>query len=237
MLRLIIILIFLILFWIASLFLWLFELILEKVNMDLRNKTSLAIVNWAFRVVLFLAGTEVTVSGYEKVPKDEPVLFVSNHLSYFDIVVGYTLAPGLMGFVAKKAIGKVPLLKVWMRFVNCLFVDREDSADGKRLITDAINHIKSGISIWICPEGTRSKTGELAEFKGGGFLIAQRAGCRIVPVGFKNTADIFERHIPLVKKAHVYVNFGDPIEVGKLSRDERKALAQTTHDIVAELIK
>ena len=54
------------------------------------------------------------------------MLYVGNHRSYFDILVGYTKVPGLMGFVAKKEMEKIPLLSKWMLNVNCLFLDRNN---------------------------------------------------------------------------------------------------------------
>ena len=63
---------------------------------------SLNIVKRAFSVILKVSGVKVTVKGAENIPADRPVLYVGNHRSYFDILVGYTTVPGLLGFVAKK---------------------------------------------------------------------------------------------------------------------------------------
>ena len=77
-----------------------------------------------------MAGVTVEVRGYENIPQDRPVLYVGNHRSYFDILVGYTTVPGLMGFVAKKEMEKIPLLSKWMLNVNCLFLDRNNIKEG-----------------------------------------------------------------------------------------------------------
>mgnify|MGYP001108845276 CR=1 FL=1 len=66
------------------------EWIIGKFNPGVKDRSSLAIVNWAFRVVLFLAGTKVTFIGLENVPTDTPVLYVGNHRSFFDVVITYT---------------------------------------------------------------------------------------------------------------------------------------------------
>ena len=71
-------------------------------DVDARNRESLKIVQFMFRLILKVAGVQVTVKGEENIPKDQAVLYVGNHRSYFDILVGYTTVPGLMGFVAKK---------------------------------------------------------------------------------------------------------------------------------------
>lgn len=237
MIRLIFVAIFLLLFFIASILLFLIEWIIGKFNMDLRDRSSLAIVQWALRTILFLSGTRVTVTGMDNIPKDKAVLYVGNHTSYFDIVVGYTLVQGLTGFVSKKEMEKFPFINQWMRFLHCLFLDRSNIREGLKTILEGVELVKSGISVWIFPEGTRSKTGEMLPFKEGSLKIAQKTGCPIIPIGFKNTADIFENHFPFIKKTHVYINIGSPINVGELSKDEKKFLGTYTQQKVAELIR
>ena len=102
MIRLILVAVFVVLFLICSIPLLIIEWIIGKFNMPLKDKSSLAIVKWAFRVCLFFTGANITVIGEENVPKDEPVLYIGNHRSYFDILVGYTTVPGKLGFVAKR---------------------------------------------------------------------------------------------------------------------------------------
>ena len=70
-------------------------------NPDKKNRQSLAIAQFMFRYLLWLAGVKVTVRGQENIPADTAVLYVGNHRSYFDILVGYTTVPGLTGCVAK----------------------------------------------------------------------------------------------------------------------------------------
>ena len=83
MIRFILIAIFLITFLICSIPLFFIEWLIGKFNMDIKSRSSLAIVNWAFRCILFIAGTKVTVIGEENVPKDTAVLYVGNHRSFF----------------------------------------------------------------------------------------------------------------------------------------------------------
>ena len=107
MIRFIIVALFVVLFLICSIPLLIAEYIIGKFNMDVKNRSSLAIVNWAFRCVLFLAGTSVTVLGEENVPKDEPVLYIGNHRSYFDIVMTYVRVPRPTGYIAKVEMQKL----------------------------------------------------------------------------------------------------------------------------------
>ena len=161
-----------------------------------KKRISLAIVSWAFRVVIFISGIKRTVIGEENVPKDQAVLYVSNHRSIFDIVITYPRVPSPTGFIAKQEILKVPLLNIWMIYLDCLFLDRKNLKKGLEMILSAIDKVKNGISIFIYPEGTRNKTdAPLGEFHKGSFKIAQKSGCPIVPVVVNHTEDIFEKQI------------------------------------------
>ena len=126
MLRLFLALLFVILFLLLSLPILGIEWILSKYNRQASDLRQLRMVQWAFRVILFLCGTKVTVIGEENVPKDQPVLYIGNHRSYFDIIITYARCPQLTGYISKKEMEKIPLLRMWMRRLHCLFIDRKD---------------------------------------------------------------------------------------------------------------
>ena len=156
MIRLIIVAVFLILFLILSIPIFFVEWLIGKVNKDAKDISSLRIVQWAFKVITRLSGVSVTVIGEENIP-DEAVLFIGNHRSYFDIVLTYSRCKRLTGYIAKKEVQKVPFLSVWMQYLYCLFLDRENAKEGLKTILKAIEDVKNGISIFIFPEGTRNK--------------------------------------------------------------------------------
>jgi 1-acyl-sn-glycerol-3-phosphate acyltransferase len=81
-----------------------------------------------------------------------------------------------------------------------LFLDRKDTKQGLKIILKAIDYVKEGISIFVFPEGTRSKDGKMIPFKAGAFKISTKTGCPIIPVVLSGTADIFENHLPKIKK-------------------------------------
>lgn len=235
MIRFLLVATFVILFLVLSIPLLFIEWIIGKFNMDLKNKSSLAIVNWAFRVCLFLAGTSVTVIGEENIPKDVPILYIGNHRSYFDILITYIRVPRPTGYIAKKEMLRYPLLSNWMKNLHCLFLDRKDIKQGLKTILTAIEKVKSGISICIFPEGTRNRVNDtFMEFHEGSFKIAEKTGCPIIPMSINNSAQIFEDHIPKIKKAHVVLEYGKPIYPAELSKEERKHLGVYTQNIIKE---
>ena len=165
---------------------------------------------------------------------------MGNHRSYFDILIGYVTVPGLTGFVAKKEMLKIPLLRTWMQRVNCLFLDRVDIKEGLKTILEGIEKGKSGVSIWIFPEGTRNENQELTgllPFHEGSLKIAQKSGCPVIPVAITGTAEIFEQHLPFVKPSHVCIRYGTPIYIKELPAEERKFPGAYTRDVIAGMLK
>ena len=203
--------------------------------MDARNKSSLAIVKWGLKVIGFISGVKLEVNGLDNIPDDQAVLFVGNHISFFDIIVTYPLMKRPTGYIAKKEIKKVPFLSWWMYFVNCIFLDRKDPRQGLKSVLEASEKIKNGTSIFLFPEGTRSKDGKLAEFKDGGFKIATKAKAPIIPIGIQGTSDILENHFPIIKSGKVIVNFGKPVYTSEMSKAEQKSLPDLVREQVKEL--
>ena len=91
------------------------EKLISLVNSTVADYRQLRLVQWAFKVILFICGTKVTVIGEENVPKDEPVLYIGNHRSYFDIVISYARCPRLTGYIAKDSMKHFLLISLWMK--------------------------------------------------------------------------------------------------------------------------
>lgn len=236
MIRLILVAIFLILFLVIFSPALIVEWIIGRFNPERKSKSSLWLVQKAFGIILFLSGTKVDVIGRENIPDDQPVLYVGNHRSYFDIVIGYRLIKGECGFIAKKEMEKIPFLRRWMKNIHCLFLDRKNIKEGLKTILAGIDKVKHGISIWIFPEGTRNRDVGMMEFKEGSMKIAEKTGCPIIPVAMTGTAEIFEKHIPWIKKSHVTVTFGKPIDIKTLEKDQKKFLGAYTRDVILSML-
>lgn len=199
---------------------------------------ALRLVQWAFKVMLWVAGTKQTVIGEENVPTDQPVLYIPNHRSYFDILLIYSKVPGLTGFVAKDVMLRYPLLRDWMKKLYCLFLNRENPRESLKTILQGIENIKNGISMCIFPEGTRNKVDtEMLSFKEGSLKMAEKTGCLIIPVALTNTAEIFENHMPWIHKCKVVIEYGTPIDPKELSREEKKHLGAYCRDRIQEMLE
>ena len=187
---------------------------------------QLRIVQFILKIVGWLAGAKLTVIGEENVPKDEAVLYVANHRSMVDIVLTYARCPDLTGFIAKDGMLKVPALRAWMKRLHCEFLNRDDIKQGMKVILSAIDKVKNGISIFIFPEGTRNRnkddSTDILPFKDGSFKIAQKTGCKIIPVAITGTNRIFEDQFPWAKKGKVIIEYGEPITFKELKPEDQK---------------
>ena len=152
-------------------------------------------------------------------------------------MVAYTSVPNLTGFIAKKEIAKIPFLRTWMRYLNCLFLDRDNIREGLKTILEGVELVKKGYSVFISPEGTRNHQKEMLPFKEGSLKIAEKSGCPIIPVSLSNTDEVFENHFPWVRKTHVIIEFGKPVYPKELEKEQQKHLGAYVQNIIKETLE
>jgi len=212
------------------------EGVIGTFNRGKKDYHCLRLVQFGFKAVLFVCGTKITEIGHENVPTDRAVLYVSNHRGAFDIPIIYTRVPRLTGFIAKDEMLKYPLLRDWMKALYCLFLNRDDIKEGLKIILQAIEYIKKGISIVVFPEGTRSRTDEMLPFKEGSLKISNKTGCPIVPIAITGTSAIFEDQFPRIRPCRVLIEYGTPIYPEELSKEDRKFLGAYTQNVIQGML-
>lgn len=210
-------------------------LIIAKFNEKLSSKIAQKMVAGIFKIMIFITGAKIEVEGLLNIPEDEAVVFVGNHQGAFDIVLAYLYTKKIFGCISKKELSKYILLREWMLLVNCLFLDRNNIKEGLKTILDAIEKVKKGISIWIFPEGTRSKTGELLEFKEGAFKIATKSKAKIIPVAISGTRDIFEAQFPRIKKGKIRISYLEAVECDNLEKGTK--IGEHVRDIIEKKLR
>lgn len=178
------------------------------------------------------SGAKVNVYGIENLPKDGSILFVSNHQSNFDILLLLSYLPVPKGFVAKTELAGFPFVNKWMRKIHCLFMDRHDIKQSAQIIIEGIKQLKSGINMVIFPEGTRSKTGELGEFRSGSFKLATKSKCLIVPITIDGTRKIMEANNYKIMPETINLYIHEPINTSSLSKEEQAELPDRVRNII-----
>lgn len=206
---------------------------LAKKKPEKAYEKAYRLVKGFFGGVMFFAGCRRTIIGREKIPTDEPVLFVGNHRSYFDILSCHNSVGFPVGFMSKDSIKKIPLLYLYMDDIGCTYLDRTDFKKGLETINRTADIIQSGHSMMVFPEGTRNHGEELLPFKDGAFKITQKAGCPIVPVSICGTDQIMEANKHhMIHKHKVIIEFCDPINITGLKPKERKEILETIPGII-----
>jgi len=133
------------------------------------------------------AGIRIEVSGREHLVPGEAYVVMSNHQSHYDIPVLYQSLKIPLRMVAKKEIFQIPFMAGAMRAAGFVEVDRGNRESAITTLRSARDRLDQAVSIWIAPEGTRSKTGRMGQFKKGGFHLARQSGLRILPVTIEGT--------------------------------------------------
>lgn len=187
--------------------------------------------NWA-NWVMKLANAKVTVKGKENIPKNKTILFVANHQSNFDIPILISSLDLPIGFIAKKELEKWPILSTWMRYNNCIFMDRSNLRKSAQSIVEGANLLKNGHSLVIFPEGTRSKGGPIQEFKAGSFKLATKSKCTIVPITINGSHKLLEANKNRVKGGNVELIIHPAIDVATLEKSELETLNEKVYSIV-----
>lgn len=232
--RTILIGIFLVFYWLLSLPMFLIGFILGKQDLMKKHRFSQPFVAWGFRVILWISGIKVTVKGKEHIMHDQSALYVFNHRSFFDIIVGYMTAPVPSAYVSKKEIAKIPMVSRWMKYMNCLFLDRDDMKQGMKTILAGIELLKNGTSIYIAPEGTRNTGEGLLLFHEASFKLADKSKRPIIPVALNNTDEAFEKHLPWVHSTHIIIEYCEPIYMDQMDRAEKKHIGETVRQVLLD---
>lgn len=220
-----------------QLLLWIFWSI---VNLTINKKKEYtkpsAFYNWAFvlwyRYMMIAGRLKVHVSGYEKVPLDKKFLLVSNHCSKFDnFIQCAVLKKTQIAYVSKPENFKIPIGGRFMRRGLYLSMPRGNTREEFKTIMKAIEYIKEDkVSIGIFPEGTRSKDGNLQEFKPGAFKIAEKTNCPIIICCMKGTINI-HKNWPW-KKTHVYMDILEVLQPSVWETKNTVEVSQYAQDLI-----
>lgn len=228
MIRAILAILFVVLFFIITLPLMLILLLARLKHPDAAERIARPVIQWVFSMIRRISLTKLDIRGKENIP-DGPVLFVPNHLSIFDVVILYPLMNRPVSFISKIELKKVPFLAQWMVLIKAVFLDRNNIKQAIEIIKGAVDDINNGTSVIVFPEGTRSKTGEVLEFKEGTFKIATRTDCPVIPVAISNTDKILHSGFG-IHTAYVTIQFGDPIITKDLDKDQKKHMGHDARE-------
>ena len=193
---------------------------IEEEKEGMLNATS----SWGLNI-LRIFEVDLHVNGLENLPKEGPVVYVSNHQGYADIpTLCAVLNTVQVGFVAKDDLEKVPFYGKWIKRIRSILLKRDDARASLRAIEDGVGLIKQGFSLVIFPEGTRSKGGPMKEFKKGSLRLATKPEAPIIPVTINGTYVLFEKEGKVSTGHRVDVTIHPAVETKGLSKQEQGQL-------------
>lgn len=189
--------------------------------------------------LLWGAGARLEVEGAEHVDWSRNYLLVANHQSVIDICALFRATPLPLHFLLKKEMKQVPFVGWYARATGMLFIDRESPRAGPLLRREAAALLREGHSLCLFPEGTRSRCGAVAPFKGGSFQGAIDAGTPVLPVALEGAGAVLPADgLFRVRPGVIRVRFGAPLPVdGASSAAARQALAADAHAAVQALLR
>lgn len=187
--------------------------------------------SWAMSQVK-MSGAKVKIYGEENIPTDIPVLFISNHQGNFDIALFMSYIKKPKSYISKIEMKKLPVINTWMEYMHCVFMDRGNMRKAAESISAGIKILKSGYSMVLFPEGTRSKGNHMNEFKAGAFKLATKSEVPIIPVTIKGSYKLMEANNNKIKPAEVEIYIHPMVLTEKLTREEQVELPDLIKAII-----
>lgn len=183
------------------------------------------------RHILNVAGVKLDVQGLDNLPATRKLAVVSNHQSYFDIPVLIVVMPFLLGFVAKKELGRIPIVNLWIGAMGCVLIDRKQPGRSLEKIRRRFAKAEKGYPVVLFPEGTRSRGACMGRFKTGSLQMLFSSDLQIVPVSISGSYRLLEEHNSL-KKGTVRVTIHPPVTGHKEDEKNPKELVEQLRETI-----
>ncbi|HKO49656.1 MAG TPA: lysophospholipid acyltransferase family protein [Polyangiaceae bacterium] len=190
-------------------------------------------LDWWSKRLLEQAEVSLQPSGVEHTRAAKAFVVMSNHQSLYDIPALFQSLPLRLRMVAKAELFRIPIWAQAMRVAGFVELDRSARERAIESLDRAKAELGRGTSIWIAPEGTRSRDGKLAAFKHGGFHLAAGAGALILPVTVAGTRSILPaKGARVVPGAIVRVTVHPPIDPAHYGSEVNDSLVQAVRSSI-----
>ena len=199
------------------------------------RRAAAKITSFSVRVYLFLIGCRVRIEGRELMAAPGPKVLVSNHTSYFDVLV----LMGALGveyhFVAKKEVHDMPFIGTFLRKLGHFSFDRSDPQARARQAEQMEDALRKGESVFVFPEGTFTRQPGVRPFQLGAFKAAVAVGCPVLPVALRGTRRFLREGSILPRPTSVRITIGPALEARPGATDEWREIVRL-RDLTREII-
>lgn len=190
---------------------------------------------WWAQLLVKAAGIRVRLHNAERMQSGVPRIYVSNHISWFDVLTLASILPRYK-FVGKAELFRIPIFGRAARAAGMIPIQRENRKSAFESYRVAAERIQAGASVVVFPEGTRGRSYSLRQFKKGPFVLAVAAGVPIVPTIVHGTLEVMSRDSFRVRSGVVHVHFLEPIEASGLTYEDRNRLSRAAYEQMAEAL-
>ena len=177
------------------------------------------------RILLRAAGVRIVLHRPERIEHREPRIYVSNHVSWFDVFALASVVPHYK-FVGKAELFRIPLFGAAARAAGMIPIERENHKAAVQSLDVAAERIRAGASLVVYPEGTRGASYALRPFKKGPFVLAAAAHVPIIPTIIHGTVHVQPRGSYRIRSGVVNVHFLEPIDTSGARYEDRDQLAR-----------
>ncbi|MCX8587405.1 MULTISPECIES: 1-acylglycerol-3-phosphate O-acyltransferase [unclassified Gilliamella] len=179
-----------------------------------------------------ILGVKVDTRLYPEISKIGSCVYIANHQNNFDMVVAADVVQPKTVTVGKKSLAWIPFFGQLYYLTGNILIDRNNKSKAHDTIGQVVKEIKTrGISIWMFPEGTRSRGRGLLPFKTGAFKAAIAAGVPIVPICVSDTNNI---QLNRLNNGHMIVEMLDPIDTKSLRKEDARTLMEQCYQQMTE---
>ncbi len=187
--------------------------------------------NRALKILFFLIGCQVRVTGKEYMETPGAKIYASNHTSYFD-VVALMLGLGVpYRFVAKMEVTGMPFIGTFMRQMGHLAFDRSDAESRLHQAAEMEDFLRKGESVFVFPEGTFTRDPGVRQFQLGAFKAAVETGAPIIPVSLRGTREFLPDGALLPRPSDVNITLSPPI-FPRLRSGDAAASGADWHELI-----
>jgi len=194
------------------------------------------IAPWWGKLIILITISRVKIKGAENVNKQQSYIVVCNHQSIYDMLTIYGYLPVEIKWVMKKELEKMPFVGASCKALGHIFVDRSNSEKARQSLIGAKDKISDGVSAFFFPEGTRSKSGELINFKKGAFRMAKELNLPILPVTISGTSKIMAANSLVICPNTIKLTIHDSIAINKVKHNSIYELAKQSKELIASAL-
>lgn len=192
-------------------------------------------VIWS-RVNAFAIPMIPRIKGRSNIAKNQSYIVISNHQSHFDVFLIYGWIGLDIKFIMKTELKKIPGLGMGSEKVGHIFLDRSNSRAAVESLAIAKKRLVNGTSVVFFPEGTRSLTGKVGNFKRGGFKLALELGLPILPVTVINTRKVLPANSLDLNPGFVELIIHKPVCIDGYTDENMGELIQNVKEIISSAL-